>query len=112
MKTIELLDEAKEDIVDGGFFYRQQGGDALKDYFVDSIFASIDRLSYRPRQLLQYIGETWARHFVGEYPPATAAAKRSLDIMVRRRNGAWHAVDETGAPKGNLIIRQATVPCK
>ena len=46
MMTIELLDEAKEDIVDGGFFYRQQGGDALKDYFVDSIFASIDRLSF------------------------------------------------------------------
>ena len=43
---IDILDEAKEDIINGGLFYRRQGGEPLKDYFVDSIFASIDALAY------------------------------------------------------------------
>ena len=42
---IDILDEAKEDIINGGLFYRRQGGEPLKDYFVDSIFASIDALA-------------------------------------------------------------------
>ena len=32
---IDILDEAKEDIINGGLFYRRQGGEPLKDYFVD-----------------------------------------------------------------------------
>ena len=43
---IDILDEAKEDIINGGLFYRRRGGESLKDYFVDSIFASIDALAY------------------------------------------------------------------
>ena len=44
---IDLLDEAKEDIVNGGLFHRRQGGGPLKEYFVDSVFASIDSLAWR-----------------------------------------------------------------
>ena len=43
---IDILDEAKDDIVNGGLFYRRQGGEPLKDRFVDSIFASIDTLAF------------------------------------------------------------------
>ena len=39
---IDILDDAKEDIVDGGQFYRLQGGEFLKNYFIDTIFSSID----------------------------------------------------------------------
>ena len=44
---IDLLDEAKEDIINGGLFYRRQGGESLKEYFIDSVFASIDSLAWR-----------------------------------------------------------------
>jgi len=44
---IDILDDAKQDIVNGGLFYRRQGGEFLKNYFIDSIFASIDSLAWR-----------------------------------------------------------------
>ena len=46
MMLIDILDEAKDDIVNGGLFYRRQGGEFLKNYFVDSIFADIDTLAF------------------------------------------------------------------
>lgn len=44
---IDILDDAKEDIVNGGQFYRRQGGEFLKNYFLDAIFSSIDSLVWR-----------------------------------------------------------------
>lgn len=46
MMLIDILDEAKDDIINGGLFYRRQGGESLKGYFVDSIFAAIDTLAF------------------------------------------------------------------
>ena len=40
---IEVLDEAKDDLVDGFHFYEEQSP-GLGSYFLDSIFADIDSL--------------------------------------------------------------------
>jgi len=53
--SIDILDDTKQDIINGGLFYRRQGGDFLKNYFVDSIFSSIDSLVWRaPTNPIRY----------------------------------------------------------
>jgi plasmid stabilization system protein ParE len=41
--TIEVLDEAKDDLIEGFHFYEEQSS-GLGSYFLDSLFADIDSL--------------------------------------------------------------------
>jgi plasmid stabilization system protein ParE len=89
--TIELLDDAKDDLIEGFHFYEEQSP-GLGAYFLDSLFADID-------SLLLYAGIHSIvfgshRSMASRFPFAVYYRVETEVIRVRavidcRRNPAW-----------------------
>ena len=88
---IQILDEAKEDLVDGFRFYESQSP-GLGDYFLDSLFSDIDSL-----QIYAGIHSVhWGYHrlLAKRFPYAVyyrvaEKATRVYAVLDCRRNPAW-----------------------
>ena len=89
--TIELLDEAKDDLVAGYHFYEEQSS-GLGSYFLDSLFADVDSLFlYAGIHRIVY-GSHWA--LASRFPYAIYYRVEADVIRVRavidcRRSRRW-----------------------
>ncbi len=88
---IQILDEARDDLVNGYAFYEKQS-EGLGAYFLDTLFADIDSLRFYGG--IHAVQAGYYRHLSKRFPYAIYYTIQENIVRVRavldcRRNPAW-----------------------